>query len=906
MAIDTKVNVQDSMTEQLLKMADSINMIITAFDKMNNIDVEVNTSGIDKAKVSADDARKSLEALNNTTITPNVNLVDKVVTPTVAQPDMTASSPKIDTTSLENARKLAQEASAALQQMGTANMNGATSSINNMNQALNNTEKEIKDNTNAEDKLTDAVQKTTQSAENMKSSFSGIGATIMGLSLVQNAIGMVKGQMDSAINRMDTMTNYSRTMTAITGDAQAAAQSLNTMKDATKGTAYGLDTAASSVQGFVTRGLTLSQATNQVSSWMDAVAFYGDGTNETLANVTDALGKMLTKGKVEMDQLDRITDAGINAVGIYAQATGRDTASVQADLSKGNISAQEFIGTVSDAFENGKNGVLNIAGAAKEAGGTWATSIANMKAAVTRGVISITESINNSLTANGFPTLIEMVQNFGTIAENVLGNVGNAFGVLINIVSPMANVLIKLGQGIADNWGIIGPIVAGVATSFLILKGATLAMNALEAINAGITGALATAKGIYAIATGTATEATIAETTAQTGLNAALLACPITWIVLAFVALVAIIFAAVDAVNAFTGSSISALGVIAGGVVALGAIIANIGIFLWNALVTIIESIVNFFIIGVTGIQNAWDFTWKTIYNFFVGIAESIVNGWNKACNNIAIFLDKVGIGAGKVWSSIQRGAASAASTLANMFIKGANQAVKAVNWLIKAINKIPGINIDQISEFANVKFNFGADATDKWVSSLENDLSNRQSNGASTVKFDRKSYNQKTANTVDWSGAKGKYFNIADAYQTGYNWGANTQSSISKTINSALNPKTGATNASKLAQNAHDSNLATNASKLAQNAHDSNLANNKTAKNTDKIAQELTATNEDLKYLRDIAERDVINKFTTATIKVSMNNNNNISGGMDIDTFTKHFTSKIEEQMDKVAKGVY
>jgi hypothetical protein len=36
------------------------------------------------------------------------------------------------------------------------------------------------------------------------------------------------------------------------------------------------------------------------------------------------------------------------------------------------------------------------------------------------------------------------------------------------------------------------------------------------------------------------------------------------------------------------------------------------------------------------------------------------------------------------------------------------------------------------------------------------------------------------------------------------------------------------------------------------------------------------------------------------------MNNNNNISGGMDIDTFTKHFTSKIEEQMDKVAKGVY
>lgn len=137
-------------------------------------------------------------------------------------------------------------------------------------------------------------------------------------------------------------------------------------------------------QNFVTRGMKIGTATAEVGKWADAVAFYGDGTNESLMTVTDALGKMLSKGTVEMEQLNRLTDNGINAVGIYAEATGQSTASVQDDLSNGVISAQDFITTVSTAFTEGTNGVMNIAGAAKEAGGTWATSIANAKAAIAK------------------------------------------------------------------------------------------------------------------------------------------------------------------------------------------------------------------------------------------------------------------------------------------------------------------------------------------------------------------------------------------------------------------------------------------------------------------------------------------------------------------------------------------
>lgn len=76
-------------------------------------------------------------------------------------------------------------------------------------------------------------------------------------------------------------------------------------------------------------------------------------------------------------------------------------------------------------------------------------------------------------------------------------------------------------------------------------------------------------------------------------------------------------------------------------------------------------------------------------------------------------------------------------------------------------------------------------------------------------------------------------------------------------------------------------------------------IANEETAGNTAKL-------NEDLSYLRDIAEREAINRFTTAEISVEMNNQNTIGGEMDIDSFVSTLTNKLNEELNVVANGVY
>lgn len=77
------------------------------------------------------------------------------------------------------------------------------------------------------------------------------------------------------------------------------------------------------------------------------------------------------------------------------------------------------------------------------------------------------------------------------------------------------------------------------------------------------------------------------------------------------------------------------------------------------------------------------------------------------------------------------------------------------------------------------------------------------------------------------------------------------------------------------------------------------------TAANTGAMKDSLDISEEELKYLRDLAEQEVINRFTTAEVKVEMTNHNNINSNMDLDGVISYFGSALEETLASVAEGV-
>ncbi len=671
---------------------------------------------------------------------------------------------------------------------------------------------------------TRSQQSFNQSMQNGVSGAKSLVGTLMGLSLVRSAVNMVKGQLDSALNRMDTMKNYSRTMNAITGSSEVAEASLAKLKDMTKGTAYGLDVAANSVQNFVTRGMGTGDAVSQVKAWSDAVAFYGDGTNESLSQVTDALGKMMTKGKVEMDQLDRLTDRGINAVGIYAQATGQSAADVQTNLSKGNISAQEFITTVSSAFENGTNGVLNISGAAQKAGDTWATSIANAKAAVTRGLISVIDSINEGLSNAGFGTILDGIKNLGSTAENVLGTIGNVISGVITVVAPVVGWIVNLASSVVDNWSSISPIVYGVATALAAYAAIMGVVKAVELVSTGIKMAMCVAEYAKAAATGTAVAATTAETAAQLGLNTALLSCPLTWIILLIIALIGVLVLVAAKIARTGGVAKSTFGVICGSLKVVVSVVENLIIGVVNTIISLLIE----------------------LWNLIAKLANFLGN----------VFRNPV-------------------AAVAKLFCDLLDTIVSVVQSAAQVIDALLGSNIaGGISDFRGQFNNF----VDGIV-------------GKQEVYF----------KPVDPSKYMIKRKNYGDAYKSGSSFG----DGVTNKVKNMFSGKKAATDMNKKDYNSIlNKTKGTNALQNNTAATAKNTAG--TAKNTAKSAQALSATSEDLKYLRDMAAQKYINRFTTAKITVHQTNHNKINKKLDLDGVTEHLRKTMEEQMISAAEGVH
>ena len=217
-------------------------------------------------------------------------------------------------------------------------------------------------------------------------------------------------------------------------------------------------------------------------------------------------------------------------------------------------------------------------------------------------------------------------EQFSTVADGAL----QAFSVIASVATVTLDAVFGLGAAIVDNWSWIEPIVWGVVTVMGIYQGIVLALAIAEGIKTAATTAATFSENAHAAALAMSTGATFSATVAQYGLNAALYACPITWIVLAIIALIAVFYAAVAAVNHFAGTSLSATGIICGAFAVAGAFIINrilgvfnfvigIGVEIYNLIATFANFFANVFNDPVGAIINLF----AGMFDFILGIVQS-------------------------------------------------------------------------------------------------------------------------------------------------------------------------------------------------------------------------------------------------------------------------------------------
>lgn len=373
------------------------------------------------------------------------------------------------------------------------------------------------------------------------------------------------------------------------------------------------------------------------------------------------------------------------------------------------------------------------------------------------------------------------------------------------IATELFDLMVGLGFGISENWSVIEPIVWG-------LVAALIAYNAVSLITSAINAGVALSAGVKAAAEMMGTGATFAATAAQHGLNAALLASPITWIVLGVLALVVALVAVCNWIAKTTGMAQTGFGIITGGINVvlqwfknLGLTIANIALGIWNALGAVCSNIGTAFHNVIANVQG-WFFG-------LLSTALTVVEGICAALNKLPfVEFDYSGITA------------------------------KADEYAAKSAEAYGGVeDYTSISD----AFDKGMNTFDTWQDG--------------------------------WA---------SDAFAAGAAWG----DGIADKVGGLFDFDLGA--AEDYGGFSLDG-IAANTGAIADN--------------TGAAADALTMSNEQLEYLRDIAERDTINRFTTAEVKIDMTGmTNRIDGGADLDGVISTLTDGFTEALLTAAEGVH
>lgn len=304
-----------------------------------------------------------------------------------------------------------------------------------------------------EKSLKNVAKESSSMADVIKGTF--VGKTLF--SVAAKGYQMIAGSVDKATARLDSMSKATNVMSILSGSTEKATEVVQALTDAVSDTAYGLDSAATSTQKLATSGLELDESANMVKDLMDAISFYGDGTNATLENVVDAMAKMNASGKISADQWQRLTDAGIPVLKIFAEKTGMSMAEVSDAFTHGEISAQDFNNILTDALENGTQSFPAVAGKAKEMAGSFATSFSNMSARIAIGVANVITAFNNFVQDSGLPSLQAMIADFGSliktglnwIADNLPGILNGAIDLAKKVADSMPNITDAI-QGVID------------------------------------------------------------------------------------------------------------------------------------------------------------------------------------------------------------------------------------------------------------------------------------------------------------------------------------------------------------------------------------------------------------------------------------------------------------------------
>lgn len=677
-----------------------------------------------------------------------------------------------------------QEQNSLNQAMQNMDVSAANDAYLRLSQTVGNTERYIRDNVDEQGRFNQEISAGTQQANELTNTIKRAVAAYISIQSVGKALN-ISDELVQTTSRLNMMNDGVQTTAELVNMVYAAAQDAR----------GSFSQMANVVARFGNNAKDAFSSSEEVVAFADLIqkqmTIAGASTQEA-ANAELQLSQALGSGVLRGDELNSIFEQAPNLIQNIADYLDVPIGKIREMAADGELSADVVKAAIFSAADD-INSKFN------EMPMTWGQIWQSMQNTALIAFQPVLQRLNDLANSEAFQTFIQ-----GAI---------EAMATLANILLNVFEIAASVGAFIGDNWSIIAPIIYGVIAAL----GAYLAImgivNAITAISAAID---ATKAAADALAAGQ----TFLWTVQQYGLNAALAACPITWIIVLIIALIAIIFAVCNAIAKMTGIANSGFGVITGGVNVVIQFFKNLGLTVANI---------------ALGIGNA-----------IAALASNMMTAFHNAICNV------------QSW-----------------FYNLLSTALSVIEGICAALNKLPFVEFD----YSGI-----SSAADDYAAKASEAAGNKEDYQSISDAFNE-GFTTFDAFQDGWA---------SDAFNAGAAWGDGIADKVSNFSLSDVFGQTDIPNVGDYTSGFNDAIANSGVGDSIGNIDD----------NTGKIKDSLDVTEEDLKYLRDIAEQEAINRFTTAEVTINQTNNNNVSSDTDLDGFITALDDAMGEAIDEVTNG--
>lgn len=674
------------------------------------------------------------------------------------------------------------------QAIGKMDISAANAAYQRLNSIIDGTEQEIRDNISTQNQFNQSLESGNTAASGLEQTIKRTAAAVVSVATAGKILG-VADEVTQTTARLDLMNERF----GETGNLQ---QKIFESAQRSRGV-YQTTADAVSKLGMQARGAFNN--TDEVVAFAEQLnkTFVIAGTSaQGVDSVMLQLTQSMAAGKLQGEELNAVLDNAQPIVQNIADYMGVPVGKIKKLASEGVITADVIKNAMFAAADetDAKFGQMPM---------TFSQVATNIK--------------NQTLMA--FQPALQQLSAIAQTSEfqSMVGSITYGIQFLAQAAVSGLDMMAQSAVWVQENWQWLVPVIAGVMAAVIAYKGAMIAYNVVLGISKVLEGAITIVKAAHAAAIAGETAATFMATAAQHGFNAALLACPLTWIV---VVIMAVVVAIAIWVNRVGGLKVAWLICV-------------------NSVLTAGDNLKLAFSFISMHVQNAL----ANMQYAFSAVKVGILN---------ALSLMKIG-----------------GLIIVEAFLNGV---IDRINSLIEFVNQIPGVSIEVLG---HVELAAGAAAEEAAkMQQRQADMASLKAENAAEARARQRDYlNQKLeANAA--------------------------QRQREMEIQNARNAKTNS--AAEDAESGGYSPAAAAYDGLAGGVD--NIAGNTAA-----MADSMDMAEEDLKSMRDMAEAEVINRFTTAELTVNMGGiTNQVHSGMDLDGIGSYLESSIFEVLETAAEGVY